>query len=47
MRRTTSPSGLVGIVADDITGACDAAAQFQRAGARTAVILDDGNGVLP
>lgn len=47
MRRTTSPSGLVGIVADDITGACDAAAQFQRAGARTAVILDDGDGALP
>lgn len=47
MRRTTSPSGLVGIVADDITGACDAAAQFQRAGARTALILDDGDGALP
>ncbi|MGI8689864.1 MAG: four-carbon acid sugar kinase family protein [Thermomicrobiales bacterium] len=47
MRRTTSPSGLVGIVADDITGACDAAAQFQRAGARTAVILDDGDDALP
>jgi D-threonate/D-erythronate kinase len=43
----TSPTGLVGIVADDITGACDAAAQFQRAGARTAVVLDDGNGPLP
>ena len=37
----------MGIVADDITGACDAAAQFQRAGARTAVVLDDGNGPLP
>ncbi len=43
----SSPSGLVGIVADDITGACDAAAQFQRAGARTAVVLDDGDGALP
>lgn len=42
----SSSSGLVGIVADDITGACDAAAQFQRAGARTAVILNDG-GALP
>ncbi len=42
-----SSSGLVGIVADDITGACDAAAQFQRAGARTAVVLDDGDGPLP
>jgi uncharacterized protein YgbK (DUF1537 family) len=42
-----SPLGLVGIVADDITGACDAAAQFQRAGARTAVVLDDGSGPLP
>ncbi|HEY8290873.1 MAG TPA: four-carbon acid sugar kinase family protein [Thermomicrobiales bacterium] len=42
-----SPSGLVGIVADDITGACDAAAQFQRAGARTAVVLDNGDGPLP
>ncbi len=47
MRRGKSPSGLVGIVADDITGACDAAAQFQRAGARTAVVLDDGDGALP
>jgi D-threonate/D-erythronate kinase len=47
MRRMRSPSGLVGIVADDITGACDAAAQFQRAGARTAVVLDDGDGALP
>ncbi len=47
MRRMHSPSGLVGIVADDITGACDAAAQFQRAGARTAVVLDDGDGALP
>ena len=47
MRRMKSPSGLVGIVADDITGACDAAAQFRRAGARTAVVLDDGVGALP
>ncbi len=47
MRRVRSSSGLVGIVADDITGACDAAAQFQRAGARTAVILDDGDSPLP
>ncbi|MHB8646597.1 MAG: four-carbon acid sugar kinase family protein [Thermomicrobiales bacterium] len=37
----------MGIVADDITGACDAAAQFRRAGARTAVLLDDGDGALP
>lgn len=47
MRWRKSPSGLVGIVADDITGACDAAAQFRRAGARTAVLLDDGDGTLP
>src|SRR3954467_11790938 len=47
MRRLGSPPGLVGIVADDLTGACDAAAQFRRAGARTAVILDDGDAPLP
>lgn len=43
------PSGpsLVGIVADDLTGACDAAAQFCRAGARTAVLLDDSETSLP
>ncbi len=37
----------VGIVADDLTGACDTAAQFRRAGARTAVLLDWGDKPLP
>lgn len=40
-------SGLVGIVADDLTGACDAAAQFRRAGARTAVFLGGADDPLP
>ncbi len=47
MRRFGSPTGLVAVVADDLTGACDAAAQFRRAGARTAVILDSGTETLP
>jgi D-threonate/D-erythronate kinase len=47
MRRFGTPAGLVAVVADDLTGACDAAAQFRRAGARTAVILDDGTERLP
>lgn len=47
MRRFGRPGGLVAVVADDLTGACDAAAQFRRAGARTAVILDDGMDKLP
>lgn len=47
MRRFGTPSGLVAVVADDLTGACDAAAQFRRAGARTAVVLDDGAAPLP
>jgi uncharacterized protein YgbK (DUF1537 family) len=47
MRRFGRPGGLVGVVADDLTGACDAAAQFRRAGARTAVILDGGTETLP
>lgn len=47
MRRFGAPPGLVGIVADDLTGACDAAAQFRRAGARTVVVLDDGATALP
>ncbi|MGI8856886.1 MAG: four-carbon acid sugar kinase family protein [Thermomicrobiales bacterium] len=47
MRRFGSPTGLVAVVADDLTGACDAAAQFRRAGARTAVILDTGTETLP
>jgi D-threonate/D-erythronate kinase len=47
MRRFGTPGGLVAVVADDLTGACDAAAQFRRAGARTAVILDNGTETLP
>jgi len=47
MKRFGAPSGLVAVVADDLTGACDAAAQFHRAGARTAVILDYGASSLP
>lgn len=47
MRRFGAPPGLVGVVADDLTGACDAAAQFRRAGARTVVVLDDGATPLP
>lgn len=33
-------TGLIGVVADDLTGACDTAAQFRRAGGRVAVLLD-------
>ena len=41
MRRFTGPTGRVAIVSDDLTGACDTAAQFCRAGARTAVFLSE------
>jgi uncharacterized protein YgbK (DUF1537 family) len=37
----------VAIVADDLTGACDTAGQFRRAGARTAVLLNWGDRPLP
>ena len=47
MRRFGTQTGLVAVVADDLTGACDAAAQFRRAGARTAVVLGDGTEKLP
>lgn len=39
---------VIGVVADDVTGACEAAAQFRQAGARVAVLLDSGGtGPLP
>lgn len=47
MRRSGGPTGLLAVVADDLTGACDAAAQFRRAGARTAVIVGSGTVPLP
>ncbi len=47
MRRAGSPTGLVAVVADDLTGACDAAAQFRRAGARTVVLLGDPERPIP
>ena len=37
---TGETSNLIGVVADDLTGACDTAAQFRLAGARVAVLLD-------
>ncbi len=40
-------SGLIGVVADDLTGACDTAAQFRRTGARVAVVLDGDGGETP
>ncbi len=46
--RSDSTSELIGVVADDLTGACDTAAQFRRAGARVAVLLDGtGSDALP
>jgi uncharacterized protein YgbK (DUF1537 family) len=44
-RRTQD--SFAGIVADDLTGACDTAAQFRRAGARTAVLLNWGDRPIP
>ena len=46
-KRSVAFPSFVGIVADDLTGACDTAAQFRRAGARTAVLLDWGDRPLP
>jgi uncharacterized protein YgbK (DUF1537 family) len=43
----TTDEAFVAIVADDLTGACDTAAQFRRAGARTAVLLNWGDRPLP
>jgi len=37
---TGETRNLIGVVADDLTGACDTAAQFRLAGARVAVLLD-------
>lgn len=46
--RGDNTSDLIGGVADDLTGACDTAAQFRQAGARVAVLLaGTGTDALP